>query len=530
MRIEDTSWEVRARAAEKTAAVLKQRLHAIDSGEERSVIKAQLESMQRRAIEIERRRALGELRTQELQRYSATLESEVAARTRQVRTILDHVTAGLLLLGRDLHVEPGASAHCATLLGGSDVVGARFADCLRLTGERAATLEVGLEQIFDDVLPEAVSVEQVLRRVTLDARVLDLAYRAVRDDAGAVTSVLVTITDISAQIAAERAARRAQSLVAILRQIKAFRAFVVDVRQTLSEALDAVEEGDDTFTRRAIHTVKGNASLFGLDDVVQVCHEVEDLARLDPPAIERVARALLKFLDEHYELLQIPTGEATTDPDERYAVSRAHLERLARQAAAGEARAVERLLAELRVVPVGEALMPLDAAVVRVAERLEKEIDLVLEGTDTLIDPARLAPILRCIPHLLRNAVDHGIERPDARGEKPERGRLRVAFRDDAGDFVLEVSDDGRGIDPSKVAEVAAARGLVAPGSALTDEAVFDLLSQDGFSTADDVTEISGRGVGLSAMRSAVEALGGTMSLSSSPGRGTTFLVRVPKS
>lgn len=161
-----------------------------------------------------------------------------------------------------------------------------------------------------------------------------------------------------------------------------------------------------------------------------------------------------------------------------------------------------------------------------------KQVKLVREGGDTELDRTLLQAIKDPLVHLLRNAIDHGLELPAARAAagKPSQGLLRLRAMHESGYVIVEVSDDGAGIDTKAVLEKASARGLIKAeaSAALVERDVLDLLFQPGFSTAAEVTSLSGRGVGLDVVRSNITRVGGAVDLQSWPGRGTTFRIRMP--
>ncbi len=524
--VDEYTWEERARAAEKTVAVLKRRLGALDSGTERSLIRSQFESSQRRAMQAERRRILGEVRTAELKRYSELLEERVAERTRQVRAILDNVASGLLLVGSDCVVQPGSSASCSALLGISDPTTMTFAACLGLSGIDAEDLEVGLLQVFDDILPECLTFDQLPAKVRRADRVLRLAYGVVRED-GEVKAVLVTMSDITDQVVAEAAARRAQTLVAILTQLPAFRLFVDDVRVLLADAREGLVSGDQALVRRAVHTVKGNASVHALDSVVAVVHAVESKEAIGELEIAAVEHSFEDFLEENRSVLGISPVRAN-EGSVRYEITREHLAALV-AAAGGDGAVVEPFLATLRMVPAAQLVAPLEAAVARVAERLEKDVSVRVLGGDVMVDPLRMAPLFRCLPHLVRNSVDHGIEAPSERRGKPAAGCVTLAFEDLGDAWMLTISDDGRGIDPAAISRMAAARGLIPAGRVLDLDEAIEVVTKNAVSTAATVTEISGRGMGLAAMKEALDRMDGALSVESKIGEGTTFRLSCPK-
>jgi two-component system chemotaxis sensor kinase CheA len=161
--------------------------------------------------------------------------------------------------------------------------------------------------------------------------------------------------------------------------------------------------------------------------------------------------------------------------------------------------------------------------------RLGKDVDLEFEGESTELDRGLIEKISDPLTHLVRNAVDHGLETPGIRvaeGKSPT-GILRLAARQRGGNIVIEVSDDGRGLDRERILEHALLRGMsISPDA--PDEEVWDLIFEPGFSTAESVTDLSGRGVGMDVVRRNIKALGGTIELRSEPGQGTSVTVSVP--
>jgi two-component system chemotaxis sensor kinase CheA len=159
-----------------------------------------------------------------------------------------------------------------------------------------------------------------------------------------------------------------------------------------------------------------------------------------------------------------------------------------------------------------------------------KSLRLEISGEETELDKTVIEKISDPLTHLIRNAVDHGVEPPSARvaAGKPEQACVRLEAYQKGGNIFIEVSDDGRGIDRARVLAKAEAQGMVRAGAVLSDEEVFALIFQPGFSTAEKVTEISGRGVGMDVVKRNVEALKGNIAITSEPGRGTTFRIKLP--
>lgn len=187
---------------------------------------------------------------------------------------------------------------------------------------------------------------------------------------------------------------------------------------------------------------------------------------------------------------------------------------------------------DVRMVPVWQVFERFPRMVRDAARALGKKVDFQVEGRNIELDRSMLDGIGEPLMHLLRNSLDHGLEPPEERlrAGKSETGTLRLsAFRARSG-MVIQVSDDGRGIQREKVARRAVDSGFLTPeaAAALSAEEAFELILQPGFSTADRLTEVSGRGVGLDVVSNSIRALGGTLDISSEAGQGTTFTLRLP--
>jgi len=185
-----------------------------------------------------------------------------------------------------------------------------------------------------------------------------------------------------------------------------------------------------------------------------------------------------------------------------------------------------------RMTPVAVVTDQLPRTVRDVARRRGREVDLTVEGAEIELDRSILDTLGEPLLHVLRNAIDHGIEDADARraSEKPARGQVRVTVRRTRDRVMIEVADDGRGMDAVGLRASAVARGALTADAAarLSESEVLFLACLPGVSTARDVSDISGRGVGMDAVKRAVERVGGTLELESEPGRGTRVTFRLP--
>lgn len=184
----------------------------------------------------------------------------------------------------------------------------------------------------------------------------------------------------------------------------------------------------------------------------------------------------------------------------------------------------------LRMVQIGATFNRFQRVVRDVSRELGKDIRLVISGEDTELDKTVVEKIGDPLTHLVRNSMDHGIESADvriARG-KPAQGTLRLNAYHDSGSIVIEVADDGGGLNRDKILAKAIERELVKPDQPLTDKEIYNLIFEAGFSTADAVSNLSGRGVGMDVVRRNIQALRGTVDIESEPGKGATMRIRLP--
>ena len=185
---------------------------------------------------------------------------------------------------------------------------------------------------------------------------------------------------------------------------------------------------------------------------------------------------------------------------------------------------------QIRMVPISHIFSRFPRLVRDLSRSCSKDIRLIIEGEDTELDKSVIDDLLDPLIHCVRNSVDHGIENPEERREagKPEQGTVLLKARNEGNMIVIEISDDGKGIDVERVREKAIARGLIHPSKNLSDIEAFNLIFEPGFSTAKAVTNISGRGVGLDVVRKQIEKLNGMVSVYSEKGSGSIFTIKLP--
>ncbi len=193
-------------------------------------------------------------------------------------------------------------------------------------------------------------------------------------------------------------------------------------------------------------------------------------------------------------------------------------------------RDIQESVMAIRAQPVRPLFQRMSRIVREVADQTGKNVRLKTEGENAEVDRTVIERLADPLTHMIRNAVDHGLEKPEARvaAGKPEQGEVKLSAAHRSGRVVIEVSDDGAGIDRPKVRAIAIRKGLIPADAQLSDTEIDNLLFLPGFSTAETVSSISGRGVGMDVVRRSIVALGGRIAISSRPGQGSTFSMSLP--
>jgi two-component system, chemotaxis family, sensor kinase CheA len=193
-------------------------------------------------------------------------------------------------------------------------------------------------------------------------------------------------------------------------------------------------------------------------------------------------------------------------------------------------RDLQQCVMSVRMVPLANVFRRFPRVVHDLSGALGKQITVEIRGEDTELDKQMIEQITDPLTHLVRNSVDHGIESPDERRSagKLAQGKLGLCAYQEGGNVVIEVSDDGRGLDRERIRRKAISLGLIAADDNPSDEQLYDLILAPGFSTAEKVSDVSGRGVGMDVVKRNIEALNGSLGIESTPGRGATFRIRLP--
>ncbi|HMA94652.1 MAG TPA: ATP-binding protein, partial [Polyangiaceae bacterium] len=393
--------------------------------------------------------------------------------------------------------------------------------------EFAMAFRLGWDQVIDGILPLEVAIEQLPQQLSVGPRVFSCRflplYREQEFD-----GALLVIADITEKLAKEREEAEQNELMQGFKRLMLDRSgFFAFHREatTMLETIAAAGSLDTVSLKRTLHTLKGNSAVMGLVVVARLCHQLEDQLEEDGELSRETVDDLMQrwtTITEHVSSFAgLDKPRVIEVPQSDYA---AMVSRLSADPAASD---VLNQLLQWQLEPIDRAFERLAEQGRALAKRLGKgELSVVVEGNGIRLDAEAWTPLFSSLVHMVRNAIDHGIESAAERANanKPANGTLYLRAEAGADWLSLEIADDGRGIDWDAVAAKARERGL--PHHTKKD--LGNVLLTDGFTMAKAVTDTSGRGVGLSAVKQRVEAMNGTLDVRSTNGKGTTWVIRFP--
>jgi two-component system, chemotaxis family, sensor kinase CheA len=465
----------------------------------------------------------------EMAQAVAEREARIQTQNKEMRLVLDNVAQGFITVGIDGLMSSERSAVVDRWFGAPEA-GATFAAYLEphVDGDYGWRFEMALEQLRENVLPVELVLDQAPKRIVGSGRIFDLAYSVIARN-GTVERMLVVISDVTAQVAHEQVERDQKELIALFERISADRSGVEEFLTEVAGLLGALRaRPDPQKQRQLLHTLKGNCATYGLETYAGLVHGIEsELVASKEGLTDQQCSALVTSWKEIIHRVNKLLGGTRRDSVE---IERAELELLIERAQRDiPSLTLSRTLIDWGREPIQRRLDRLGRQAVGTARRLGKPAPrLEIDGHGIRLDPARWMSFWSAMVHVVRNAVDHGIEDAATRLElgKPEAGSITLAAHRDHGRLIICVGDDGKGIDWAKVKAKAASAGLPCDSREDLVEALF----ADGLSTREEVSETSGRGIGLAALRQVIANLGGHIDVQSTWGRGTRFEIAFDES
>jgi two-component system chemotaxis sensor kinase CheA len=447
--------------------------------------------------------------------------AELDARNRDMRLVLDNVDQGFLTIDRQGILSAERSRAFDRWFESLEVGDTLFT----LLGRASREFGDQSRYCWDEVVLGLLPLELTLEQMPRDLRVGEKQYRVVYMPIGEgqrPERFLVVVTDVTAEVSRERAEQDRREAMILFERLLSDRTAVNDFFDDGAAMVESIASGttsDVTTVKRMLHTLKGNSAIFGLESLSNLCHDIEtrfvDENTL-PPASDRarlrerwdaLVGSLERLLGSKRRVIELDETE--------YAA----LEQGARRGA--PSATLLAMVHSLKLEATQRRLDHFGEQIGRIATRLGKNVEVRTDSHSLRIDPKRWGSFWSAFIHAARNAVDHGLEAPDVRVSlgKPPVGSVALRTYRRGERFVVEIADDGRGIDWAGVARKAAELGL----PSRTDADLRAALFHDGVSTAAHVTDISGRGIGMGAVRAATEALGGQLEIETASRQGTTL-------
>lgn len=472
-------------------------------------------------------------RDSELDDYRRDLEKKVEQRTRQLRErnaamrlVLDNVDQGLATIRLNGTLDEERSAAFDRWFG-APAADAHFARHLA-PGQKEASelLEVAWEEVVAGFFPLELTIGQMPRQLSSAGREFTLSYKPILEK-GNLVGVLVVVTDVTDDLARRRRDAEQSEHIAIFESFTKDREGFVEFFNEGQRLLGAIlsPEAEPDALRRNIHTLKGLAGLYAVKSVAVACHDVEtELKESGPdahPSLEPIRVSWAKFASRAEPLIGGQARDAVV-------IDNQELEQLL--AFVRERRPYPELeagLLRLRFEPVSARFFRVGEQAKRLARSLGKPEPLIEIHTNQVRLPReRWLEFWSAFSHVVRNAVDHGLESESERlaAGKARMGSIRLSTQGSADRLEISIQDDGKGIDWDSVR--ARAKALNLPSA--TAEELMAALFTDALSTADRVSETSGRGVGMGAVRAAARELDGTVVVVSRRGKGTTVTFTFP--
>ncbi len=453
--------------------------------------------------------------------------AEAEARSREMRRLLDVVQDGFFTINMLGFLSEERSSATDRLLGGLKP-NSTLVDILRMHDPAAADwMELGLEDVFAGILPIEVTIAQLPTRVQIGPRTLSISFCPVMDGAE-VTELAVAISDVTAEVEREQLEIENREMLAMIERIGADREGTIEFLHEGDELIALLRDDsqcDTAITMRRLHTLKGNCSLFGLQRVSQICHDIEDYLT---ESGEFPRDAAWSRLFEGWTKARAMSQKLIKNDEFGIVLEEAELTSLLLSVLKNEPTAsLANRIANWRLEPTKTRLERISDQAHRLALRLGKgNLHVVIVHNDLRTEPKHWGTFWLTMIHVIRNAIDHGIELAEERiaAEKAPGGTLRIESVLEGNRFVVSIADDGRGIDWKGVRAAAERQGRLAETHQDLINAIFD----EGVTTARAVTATSGRGIGMSAIRQATQKLGGEISVRSDAKNGTEFRFEFP--
>ncbi len=496
-------------------------------------------------------------KTRELEKLNSELEMRVVERTEELRIVSDQVAnllnnadEGFLSFGADLVIEEVFSRQCLSFFQ-EQIAGKKFPYLITDQAKEQFFLEEILTDILNGNNPNQTPIFLSLlpAKVTLAEKTLSLKYKLLEQEN--ILKMMVIVSDITEKIHLQnKLEQEHQHLRMILKAINQINDFQ-DLRQDFKHFLeiDFLEYRNILSSEKAlqaiylrIHTYKGLFAQFEIIPMVNVLHEIETDIGIwmnNAQAEEKIQKFEITILSECWhkveQTIQNAVGKSLQLNQETKVQQEQRVKGVFDRLTNFLPECYHDLLQEqqmiLKLVPIQNLFNMIPGYLEELANRLEKPIyDVIIEGEEILVDPFYYTDFTKSLIHVFRNAVYHGIEDLERRIElhKNELGVIKCNIKQADNFLIITISDDGKGLDPVKIYAKAREMKLISEDRDFDNQEIMQLIFSPGFSTAEEVSTISGRGVGLASVKEELHKLQGEVDIQSVPDQGTTFVFKLP--
>ena len=444
---------------------------------------------------------------------------------------MDNVHVGLCLVDSDLNVCDGYSRELSSILDcdHATIAGKNLLELIGL-GKKEAN---HYESIFNSACEESYLsdfyLSQLPNNIWVKDKCLRITASPILNQDGEIESVLFNIIDNTEKLQAEREIQDNRALIKILQNKDKFKLVIQEIRREIGSKTK-IAKLNTSQIQRLVHTLKGNLGQFDLVELVRILHEIEERASFSTEEIVDFHRIFEEKLAE----VETVSGARFRDDSTMnvYPTPESDIERLLTLCNKSH-REKDKVklhdeIALLKSYPFVWMTGNLEKLTESIAKRLGKKVRLVLIGGDTHIH-ASLAPLCHSLVHAVRNAIDHGIEKPEDRKDKGT-ALITVAAARNPTEYSFEIADNGNGLNLDRIRQLTIAKGIYSEQELdkLPPESVADMVFHPNFSTAAEVSDVSGRGVGMSAIKEEVEKMQGTLMLENKPSEGLKLIISIP--
>lgn len=493
---------------------------------------------------------------EEINELNTNLENKVEEKTKKISSLLNNAGQGFLSFGCDFIVDNEYSAECNKFLG-ENISGQKIADLLFVDSNKKDFFQntiLDIHEMRNDTVKNSL-LSLLPNEIILNKRALKLEYKLLGE-----SKLMLIITNVSAQKKLENKVKKEQETLKMIVEVVTQSDIYFDTKKDYEKFITACESNlDNNKTSlhnineiyRTIHTFKGTFSQLYMGNVVAFLHSIESelsaMIKENDHTNDKLLSLLKKAdftsnLQTELEIIKNILGDNFFNSHNFVKIDLSVIKTLEEKInklfqqtnlTTQEAKEIINQVASFSNQSLLNLLKQYTALAEQLAQKLEKDIyELEIIGDSNILISEETKPFVKSLIHVFRNAIDHGIEDPNTRDEnsKDLQGTISCSFKEIDDVIEIIISDDGAGIDKEEIQLKAFAKGLITKEqiNTLSDDAIYNFIFNEQFSTKEEITDISGRGVGMSAVKTELEKIGGTVKINTQLNHGTTFIFTIP--